>query len=156
MGGTALAAAAVSSLAASPREWTGIWLVEAFAAVSIGVWTMARKARRARIPLFAGPARRFLTTFSAPVVAGALLTSALERAGAFALLPPAWLLLYGAGVVAGGVFSVRAVPAMGAAFMLLGPISLLCPASWGTAFLAAGFGGLHVGFGLSIARRHGG
>lgn len=156
MGASALAAAAVSSAARSPREWLGTWLVEALLALAIGAYAMARKAHRARIPLFAGPARRFLLTFSAPVAAGGLLTAGLERADAFALLPALWLLLYGAAVAAGGAFSVRAVPAMGASFMLLGAVCLLCPPSWGTAFLAAGFGGLQIGFGLSIARRHGG
>jgi len=45
---------------------------------------------------------------------------------------------------------------MGLAFMLLGAIALVSPPSWGTAFLAAGFGGLHMAFGLVIARRYGG
>ncbi len=156
MGVTALLAAGVSQFARSPEEWLGIWLVEAFLAFSIGVWAMSRKARRAGTPLFAGPARRFLLTLSTPLFAGALATVALERAKLIALLPGLWLLLYGTAVVTGGAFAVRIVPMMGLALMLLGAICLFCPASWGTAFLAAGFGGLQIVFGILIARRYGG
>ncbi|HXM78550.1 MAG TPA: hypothetical protein VOA00_04885 [Thermoanaerobaculia bacterium] len=144
MGTTALVAAALSALVRTPEEWLGIWLVEAFVAFSIGVWAMARKARSAGTALFRGPGRRFL------------LTLVLERAHAVSLLPGMWLLLYGAAVVTGGAFAVRIVPWMGVLFMLLGAVALASPAAWGTAFLAAGFGGLQIAFGLAIARRHGG
>jgi hypothetical protein len=40
--------------------------------------------------------------------------------------------------------------------MALGLITLALPASWGNTMMAIGFGGLHVGFGAAIARRHGG
>ncbi len=156
MGATALAAAFLSTFARSPQEWLGIWLVEAFLALAIGVSAISRKAKRTNVPLFAGPARRFLLTLSPPLLTGALVTVALERAGQIALLPGLWLLLYGTAVVTGGAFAVRIVPVMGLAFMLLGAIALLCPPAWGTAFLAAGFGGLEIVFGVLIARRYGG
>jgi hypothetical protein len=156
MGASALVAAAVSTRARTPEEWLGIWLAEAFVALAIGVWAITVKARRVNIPLFAGPARRFLLTLSPPLAAGALVTLALQRAGMVAVLPGIWLLLYGTAVVTGGAFSVRIVPMMGVGFMLLGTIALFCPPAWGTAFLAAGFGGLQVLFGILIARRYGG
>ena len=156
MGVTALAAALLSPLARTPEEWLGIWLVEAFVAFSIGAWAMARKARRAGAALFSGPARRFVLMLSPPLFAGAVVTLALARAGRTELLPGMWLLLYGTAVVTGGAFAVRIVPAMGVVFMLLGCLALVCPPEWGTAFLACGFGGLQIGVGLVIARRHGG
>jgi hypothetical protein len=156
MGASALAAAAVSVRASTPDEWLGVWLAEAFLALAIGVWSITAKARRFRIPLFAGPARRFLLTLSPPLAAGALVTLALQRAGEAEILPGIWLLFYGTAVVTGGAFAVRIVPVMGIGFMLLGAIALFCPASWGTAFLAAGFGGLQIGFGFLIAKRYGG
>jgi len=156
MGATALAAAALSRFARTPEEWLGIWLAEAFLALAIGVWALTAKARRTGTSLFAGPARRFLLTLSPPIAAGALVTVALSRAGTLAVLPAVWLLLYGTAVVTGGAFAVRIVPVMGLGFMALGAVALFCPPSWGTAFLAAGFGGLHIVFGILIAKRYGG
>jgi hypothetical protein len=87
---------------------------------------------------------------------GALLTIFLFRAGFIAAIPGMWLLLYGTAVVAGGAFSVRVVPLMGFCFMVIGTVALFSPPSWADALMGAGFGGLHVGFGIWIARRHGG
>jgi hypothetical protein len=156
MGVTALAAAALARAASTPQEWLGIWLAEAFLAFSIGLGAMARKARRSQTALFSGPARRFFLTLSPPIAAGAVLTLALERFGHIEFLPGIWLLLYGTAVVTGGAYSVRVVPVMGALFMLLGAAALGSPQAWGTAYLAAGFGGLQIVFGFIVARRHGG
>ena len=38
----------------------------------------------------------------------------------------------------------------------LGAVALLAPFAWGNVLLAVGFGGLHIGFGLIIARNYGG
>ena len=156
MGVSALAAAALAFRARTPGEWLAIWLAEACLAIAIGLWAMARKARRTNTDLYSGPARRFLLTLIPPLVAAAVLTLALERAGHISLLPGVWLLFYGTAIVTGGAMSVRTVLVMGALFMLLGAAALFSPAAWGTAYLAAGFGGLQIGFGIAIARRHGG
>jgi hypothetical protein len=48
------------------------------------------------------------------------------------------------------------VPVMGLCLMALGGIALVAPANWGDGFMAAGFGVLQIGFGLWIAKHHGG
>jgi hypothetical protein len=106
--------------------------------------------------LWSARAGKSVRRFAAPLLVGALLTLVLYRAGFTGAIPGTWLLLYGTGVVTGGAFSVRVVPVMGLCFMLIGAVALFCPLAWGTAFLAAGFGGLHLVFGTIIARRYGG
>jgi hypothetical protein len=156
VGLTALLAAWLASRQATRGEWLVIWLGEALIAALITGAAVVWKARQARISLLSRPGRRFVLGLLPPFGAGALLTYALFAAGAAALLPGLWLLLYGTAVVTGGAFSVRIVPVMGLGFMALGAVALFTPPAWGDGFLAAGFGGLNLAFGLYIARRHGG
>jgi hypothetical protein len=156
MGLTAVAAAVVASGQKSPEAWLAVWLAAALVAMLVGAWATARKVRAAKVPILSGPAQKFALSLAPPLVAGALLTVALYRAGLSAALPGTWLLLYGAGVMTAGAFSVRIVPIMGICFMAVGTVALFCPPAWGDWFLGAGFGGLQVFFGIIIARRYGG
>jgi len=156
MGVSALCATAIAARQSTAEAWLWTWLAEGAFAIALGAWAMKHKADRAQVPLLSAPTRKFVLSFAPPLLVGALLTLVLYRAGLPNAIPGTWLLLYGTGVVTGGAFSVRVVPVMGLCFMLLGAIALFCPASWSTAFLAAGFGGLHLVFGAIIARRYGG
>lgn len=156
MGVTAIGAAILASRQATPGGWLTVWLAEAVLAVVVGVAGMTWKAQRLGAPLTSRPARRFLLSYAPPIVLGALLTPPLWEAGGIGLVTPLWLLAYGAGVLTGGAFSVRAVPLMGLGFMALGAVALLLPSVSPNLLLALGFGGLHVVAGWVIARRYGG
>ena len=156
MGLTALIAAPLASRQATAEAWLAVWLTAGAAAILIGALAMYNKARAAQVPLFSAPARKFVLGFAPPLAVGALLTIVLYQAHLLSAAPGAWLLLYGTGIVTGGAFSVRIVPVMGLCFMLEGAVALFAPPGWGNALLAAGFGGLHILFGVLIARRYGG
>ncbi|MGH9682565.1 MAG: hypothetical protein ACRD4S_02990 [Candidatus Acidiferrales bacterium] len=156
IGITAMGAAIIAWRQPSSDAWLLTWLCEAGIALAIAAWTTLSKARQTGISLLAGPARRFAYSFAPPLVVGGLLTLLLVRLGAIGAIPGVWLLLYGTAVVTGGAFSIRIVPLMGLCFMVLGTVALFCPAEWGNAFLAAGFGGFHIFFGAVIARKYGG
>jgi hypothetical protein len=156
LGLTALAAAALASRSSNPAQWLKIWLAEAILAALIAFLSMRQKANRRGLPLFTGPGRKVALGLFPPLIAGALITFLLQRAGLNSALAPAWLLLYGAGIITGGAYSVSIVPVMGLCFMATGALAVVAPVAWANYFLAAGFGGLHIIFGFLIARRHGG
>jgi hypothetical protein len=128
-----------------------VWLAAAAVAVPMGILAIARESHRVGVPLSGPAARRFAFALAPPLAAGAVLTAALWRSGAQRAIPGAWLLLYGAAVAAAGGSSIPSIPVLGAGFMLLGTAALFAPSAWGNAFLAAGFGGLQIAFGLWIA-----
>jgi hypothetical protein len=174
MGATALGAAALAAGQPDVEGWLRVWAAEAVVGFAIGVGTTVRKAQRHGAPLLSGQGRKFLLGLAPAIFAGLVVTLAVygldlstngegfvwqgaaESSASLRLLPGLWLLLYGAGVVSAGMFSIRPVPLLGAAFLLVGTLALLSPAAWATAWMAVGFGGLHLLSGLHIAHRHGG
>lgn len=156
IGITAIAAALVAARQSLPWARVATWVAEAGIAGGISVASMSLKAHVSNMPLLSGPIRKLVLSFSPPIICGAVLTAVLVQLGLYTLLPGVWMLLYGAAVVSAGTYSVRSVPVMGAGFMLLGAVALVTPESWATPLMIGGFGGLHIVFGLWIARRHGG
>jgi len=156
IGVIALAAGAVAARQASANAWISTWVAAAAAAVVIELSLTARKARALGLPMDSGPGRKFALAFTPTLLAGAILTAALTPSAPRDLLVGTWLLLYGAGVTAGGALSVPVVPVMGATFMAAGVAALALPAAAANWMMIAGFGVVHIVYGFFIARRYGG
>ena len=156
MGVSAAVTAALASRTVDRTAWLEWWLGEAAVAIVIAAITMTRKARRLDLPLLAAPGRRFALAYIPPLFAGAVLTAVFLENNLSTRLPGCWLLLYGVAIAVSGTLSVRAVQTMGLVFMALGIAAFAAPAGFGDIFMAAGFGGLHIVFGIIIARKHGG
>ena len=155
IGCTALLATAISALQTTFNAWLAVWIAEGLISLLIAGWSMDRKARAIEMPLGSGPGRKAVFSLAPPMIAGGLLTIMLVQTGATTAIPGVWLLLYGTGVITGGMYSVKVVPIMGICLMALGAIALFLPEfrNW---FMAAGFGGLHLIFGAIIVRKYGG
>lgn len=168
MGTLAFLAAPVADRQPSPERWLLVWIATSAMAVLVGALAMRRKMQRrvaaTGATLLTVPARRFLLSFWPALAAGGLLTVALvdpttpgvDVRTAQHLLPGLWLTLYGVGITTAGAHSVRPVPLLGLAFGATGALTLLWPGAPGNLMMLFGFGALQVGFGLYIARRHGG
>jgi hypothetical protein len=156
MGATALVAFFVALRQPTTDAWIAVWLAEALVAVAIGLAAMHWKASRQGTPILSIPGRRLFAGLLPALFAGGVMTVALVRSGDVRQIPGVWLLLYGVAVMQAGAFSVRTIPVMGAAFVLVGAIALPLPWFWANVMLAVGFGVVHLFFGGYIASRHGG
>jgi hypothetical protein len=150
MGSVGLLAAVLAAQPALASHWLDIWLGASITALLGGGTLMVHQALRAGSTLYRGPARRFLLCLTPPLAAGAAITIALWRHGVSDMIPGVWLLLYGCGVAAASTQTVRLVGVMGLGFAMLGVCALVLPPAYGNLFLGAGFGGLHLAFGILI------
>ena len=151
-----ITAAILGARCHSAEEWLAVWIFAACLGLAIGLWSVVRRARQLSVPLTRGPARSFAFGLAVPLLAGALITGALWRYGAFGAMPATWMLLYGCALLSAGTFSLRQVRTMGAAFFAAGALALTTPlqpvGSANNILLAFVFGGLHLGFAWLVAR----
>ena len=156
MGVTALATAGIAGAPRNEPRWLALWLGDAVLAVLIALAAMTRKAKALGSPLAAAPARRFALAYLPPLAAGAVLTAFFARHGLIAQLPgllavALWCGAHDRWRVLGSRRADHGPDLHGARRR-----GVRRAVEWGHLFMAAGFGGLHIGFGLLIARKYGG
>ena len=156
MGAAGLIAGALELAPGLADQWLPIWLTAAVVSCAMALWFMERKAREQGLSLKRAVATKFFLTLTPAFAAAGILTAALVDIVGRDVVGAIWLLLYGAGIAACGVFSIPVVMIAGFAFMGLGTVTLVAPVSWTPALLAAGFGGIHLALGAAIMRDHGG
>ena len=156
LGLTALAAAWLASRQPTSSAWLKVWLGEAPVAALIAMLSMRWKANRRGLPLFSGPGSKVALGLFPPLVAGAFLTFLLQRLGlSSALAPPGFFSTAPASSPEARTPSPSS-PSWASVLWSTGAVAVVAPAAWSNWLLAASFGGLHILFGLLIARRHGG
>jgi hypothetical protein len=131
----------------------GIVLGLSLGIVSLGIY---RKSRQMRAPIQLPLLRKLLWSLCPALFVGGILTGLAIQSGSLAWLPVIWLGCYGAAVTNGGQVSVAPVRYMGLCFLLAAGGAALSPTEAGLAWLALGFGWLHLVYGTYIARRHNG
>jgi hypothetical protein len=131
----------------------GIVLAASLAVVLLGIY---RKSLQMSTPIKMPLLRKLLWSLCPTLFVGALLTSLAVRFGNLGWLPVIWLGCYGAAVTNGGQVSVTPVRYMGLSFLLVAAGAALSPPAAGLAWIALGFGWLHLVYGAYIARRHNG
>ncbi|MBV9695804.1 MAG: hypothetical protein JO005_02640 [Gammaproteobacteria bacterium] len=153
MGTIGLAAAVATQTPALAPHWLAIWVLGALIAAAAGGYLLLRQSARQGFTLWGAPVRKLLLCLVPGIAAGALLTAALARAGTTALLPALWLLLYGSALISVSATTRQLIGVMGALFVLLAVPAYLLPAPAPALALAAGFGGLHLAFGVILRKR---
>ena len=133
----------------------GLWL--AVLAVAVSIEFLCNKRRAARIgKRVASPLGAHIIVAALPAfVAAAVLTAFFYLNHLFSSVWGIWMLCYGLAICAVGLFSVRPVTYLGAAFVLAGTVTLLTPNQIHLFMMALTFGGFHIVYGILMARKHG-
>lgn len=156
MGIAALIAAGLEATPSFSSYWLPIWLAAAVMSAAVALYFMEQKARGQGLSLRRAVATRFFLTLTPAFVAGGILTVALMDIVGREFIAGIWLLLYGVGIAAAGLFSISLVLISGFAFMGLGTVALAAPPDWAPYLLGSGFGVVHLALGAMIIRDHGG
>lgn len=139
------------------HDFLVVWTVAVAVAIPVAFFSLYRKARHLQLPLRGGPTGRALRSMAPGWLAAALVTAALVWRGEMALVPGFWLLLDGLALLGAATFSIAPVRWMGRSLAVLGVFAIFHPTPLFTlSCLALGFGALHLGMGLHIARHHDG
>lgn len=107
-----------------------------------------RAAKRGEL-LWNATSRRLLVNMALPLVTGGLLILVLLSKGLAGLLAPLTLVFYGLALYSAGNFTYREVRIFGIIQIGLGLISAII-IGYGLLFWAAGFGLMHIAYGLYI------
>jgi hypothetical protein len=139
-----------------PHAALATWSVVLCVSVAIVSFGMYRKSRQTCSPIQPPLLRKLLWSLCPALFVGGLLTALAVRSDKLEWLPVIWLGCYGAAVANGGQVSVAPVRYMGLSFLLAAAGAAASPPEAGLAWLALGFGWLHIVYGAYIARRHNG
>jgi hypothetical protein len=157
MGCIGLLAALAASTPQGAGLWVPIWVFAGATAFLVGGALMARETALSGHARYLGPVRKFLLCLCPTLFAGAVLSAVLWHAGLVGLLPGTWLLLYGCAVLSASTVTIpatmRLIAITGALFVVLGSLAFVLPAPTHTLTLGAGFGALHIIFGILVGRR---
>ncbi|HEY0683820.1 MAG TPA: hypothetical protein VGD45_15915 [Steroidobacter sp.] len=152
MGAVGTAAAALSAIPNLRPYWLYIWLVAAPVAAIAGGLLLARSASAIHFVSAGTPGRKLALALLPTLFAGAVMTAVLWRADHIGAIPGTWLLVYGCALISASASTTPIVSWMGSCFAGFGLLALVLPAELQIPLLGLGFGGLHILFGILIAR----
>ena len=153
MGSIGVLATVASSTPGLREYWLGVWLMAAALGGGVGFALMTRPASLRGLSLYGTPLRKFALGLFPALLGGAVMTAVHWTNGNMHAIPGTWLLFYGCALISASVSATRMIAVMGASFVLLGLVALLAPERAQMLLLGAGFGGLHVIFGVLIGRK---
>lgn len=152
LGAIGLMAAALCAVPRLHNYWVGIWLGAALLGAVVGSILIVRESSLRDLRLAGTPLRKFALCLVPSIGAGLVMTAVHWYGGNLHAIPGTWLLLYGCALVAASAATTRVIAALGALFILFGLSALLLADAFQVLMLGAGFGGLHIIFGLLIRR----
>lgn len=123
------------------------------AALASSVLLSRRKALASSQPLFSRVAARLLTDLSIPLISGGVFSIIFLVRGDSQYIAPSMLVFYGIALVSAARHTFGEIRYLGIMQIIIGIIALLFP-GWGLLFWVAGFGLLHIAYGIIIQRKY--
>jgi hypothetical protein len=111
------------------------------------------RSKKNNVPLWGNTARRLMLNVCIPMIAGGIFLLKLIETGAYGLVAPACLIFYGLALVNGSKYTLSEVRYLGYGQILLGVLNCW-DVRHGLYFWAAGFGILHIVYGILMWYRY--
>jgi uncharacterized membrane protein YgdD (TMEM256/DUF423 family) len=105
------------------------------------------RSRKTGVPMWGPTSRRLSFAIGLPLFVGGIYMLKLMEAGAFGLIAPVFLLLYGLGLVSAARYTLGEIRWLGYGQILTGLVNLFFT-GYGLYFWAFGFGVLHIVYGF--------
>lgn len=128
-------------------------IIVLFVALATSIFFTTRKARRNGMKVWDGTTRRLLANLFLPLIAGGIFCLGLYYHGSGFLVPSATLVFYGLALIHASKYTFVEVRALGISETVLGLISLFL-LRYSLFFWAAGFGLLHIIYGIMMYSRY--
>ncbi len=130
-----------------------IGLVTFAVAFSLAFFFTYLRSKKTNVPVWGYTARKVLFHIAVPMVVGGLLIWRMMNLGFYSLMAPACLIFYGLALINAGKFTLSEVRYLGYGQLILGIINLWM-VGYGLYFWAAGFGVLHIIYGILMWNRY--
>lgn len=108
-----------------------------------------RRSKKAGVPIWGTTAKRLLINVCVPMLTGAVFLLALVQNGTYGFVAPGCLIFYGLGVLNASKYTLPETRYLGYGEIILGLINLFFVGD-GLYFWAAGFGLLHIIYGIAM------
>ncbi len=111
------------------------------------------RSKKTGVPIWGFMARKVIINVAVPMLVGGLLIWRMTDYGMYALVAPACLIFYGLALINGSKFTLSEVRYLGYIQLLLGVVNLWA-IGYGLYFWAAGFGVLHILYGIVMWNKY--
>lgn len=127
----------------------GIAVVVLGAALITGVLFSVRRARKIGVRLWGATSRRLFINLIIPLATGGIFVLLMTQKGYYGLSAPLMLIFYGLALINASKYTLPDIRSLGMAEIILGLINTAM-IGYGLYFWAAGFGLLHIIYGIAM------
>ena len=135
------------------RELLILAIITFIAALFFAILFTWLRSRKTGVPIWGFTARKVMINVAVPMIVGGLLIWRITDFGLYNLVAPACLIFYGLALINGSKYTLSEVRYLGYLQLLLGVINLWA-IGYGLYFWAAGFGILHILYGIVMWNKY--